>query len=157
MNVGKRIQDRRKELNISVDELARRLNKNRTTVYRYEKGDIENLPLGTLSPLAEILETTPAYLMGWADDFSKHVVVTEEGGDKERYMRPENCRIYDLNENQLSAEIVHVVSGQRSINPTSIIERFKCWTAERDNIEFTDEEYEEIINYMEYLMYKRSK
>lgn len=65
MTVGKRIKDRRQELNMSVDELARRLNKNRTTIYRYEKGDIENLPIDILEPLAKALDTTPAYLMGW--------------------------------------------------------------------------------------------
>ena len=65
MDVGKRIKERRKELNMSVDELAQKLNKNRTTVYRYEKGDIENLPMDILGPLAEVLNTTPAYLMGW--------------------------------------------------------------------------------------------
>ena len=65
VNIGRRIQDRRKELNLSIEEIAKRLNKNRTTVYRYERGDIGNLPLETLRPLAEILETTPAYLMGW--------------------------------------------------------------------------------------------
>lgn len=64
MDVGKRIRERRKELNISVDELAKKLNKNRTTVYRYEKGDIENLPMDILGPLAKALDTTPAYLMG---------------------------------------------------------------------------------------------
>lgn len=50
---------------MTIDELAYRLNKNRTTVYRYEKGDIENLPLGILDCLANALNTTPAYLMGW--------------------------------------------------------------------------------------------
>lgn len=67
VNIGKRIQNRRKELKLSIDEIAKRLNKNRTTVYRYERGDIGNLPLETLKPLAEILETTPAYLMGWEE------------------------------------------------------------------------------------------
>lgn len=157
LNVGKRIQDRRRELNMSVDELAKRLNKNRTTVYRYEKGDIENLPLGTLTPLAEILETTPAYLMGWVDNFSTHTEVTEKGDDKERDMRPEDCRVYDSEENQLSAEITDVNSGCCSINPTSIIECFNRWVADRDTIAFTDEEHAKIISYMEFLMYKRNK
>ena len=65
MTVGNRIKARRQELNMSVDELAKRLNKNRATVYRYEKGEIENLPLDILEPLAKALDTTPAYLMGW--------------------------------------------------------------------------------------------
>lgn len=65
MNIGERIKERRKELKISADELAKRLGKDRSTIYRYEKGDIENLPLDILEPIAKALDTTPAYLMGW--------------------------------------------------------------------------------------------
>lgn len=67
MDVGKRIQQRRKDLHMSVDELARQLGKNRATIYRYEKGDIENLPIDILEPLAIALDTSPQYLMGWTD------------------------------------------------------------------------------------------
>ena len=65
MLIGQKIRELRKELNISADELACKLGKNRATIYRYEKGDIENLPLDVISPLAEILETTPEHLLGW--------------------------------------------------------------------------------------------
>lgn len=65
MSVGKRIKERRNELHMSVDELAVKLNKNRATIYRYEKGEIENLPIDVLEPLAKALDTTPQYLMGW--------------------------------------------------------------------------------------------
>lgn len=67
MTVGERIKQRRLELNLSVEELAKKLGKNRATVYRYENNDIENLPITTLEPLAKALETTPAYLIGWED------------------------------------------------------------------------------------------
>ena len=65
MTIGDRIKNRRKYLKMSTDELGRRLGKDRSTIYRYEKGDIENLPLDILEPIAEALETTPQYLMGW--------------------------------------------------------------------------------------------
>ena len=65
MNIGERIKNRRLELGLSVDELAKRIGKNRATVYRYESSDIENLPTGVLEPLAKALSTTPAYLIGW--------------------------------------------------------------------------------------------
>ena len=68
MKVGDRISAKRQDLGMSVDELAARLGKNRATVYRYEKGDIENMPVNVLEPLAEVLQTTPAYLMGWTPD-----------------------------------------------------------------------------------------
>lgn len=68
MTIGERIKQRRIELGLSVDEVAEKLGKNRATVYRYESNEIENLPVGTLEPLAKILETTPAQLMGWDDE-----------------------------------------------------------------------------------------
>lgn len=64
MTIGDRIRDRRQELGFSVDELAARLGKNRATVYRYENGDIEKLPVAILEPLASALETNEAYLIG---------------------------------------------------------------------------------------------
>lgn len=67
MNIGERIKEKRKYLKLSVDDIANKLNKNRATVYRYESNDIENLPISILEPLAQILETTPTYLMGLED------------------------------------------------------------------------------------------
>lgn len=65
MSIGQRIKKRRKELKMSADELAKRLGKDRSTIYRYEKGDIENMPIDILEPIAEALSTSPQYLMGW--------------------------------------------------------------------------------------------
>ena len=60
MNIGDRIKSRRKQLKMSADELGKRLGKDRSTIYRYEKGDIENMPLDILEPIAKVLRTTPA-------------------------------------------------------------------------------------------------
>ena len=79
MCVHERIKCRRNELNMSVDELANKLNKNRATIYRYEKGDIENLPL-------DILETTPQYLMGWDSPRIFEMKVMDGDGTEVTYM-----------------------------------------------------------------------
>lgn len=71
MTIGARIKQRRKELGLTVDELAERLGKNRATVYRYESNDIENLPTTVLEPLAKVLKVHPAYLIGWQADIYK--------------------------------------------------------------------------------------
>lgn len=78
MNVGERIKQRRKELRISADELGAALGKDRSTVYRYEKGDIEKLPLDILEPIARVLHTTPQYLMGWTEEQNKKPVQEDE-------------------------------------------------------------------------------
>lgn len=74
MSIGERIKKRRQELNLSVEDIAKVLNKNRATVYRYESDEIENMPTSVLEPLSKILNTTPAYLMGWEDENSDPIL-----------------------------------------------------------------------------------
>lgn len=70
-SVQSRIKARRKELDLSADDVATALGVSRATIYRYESADIEKLPATVLQPLANVLRTTPAYLMGWnTSDFS---------------------------------------------------------------------------------------
>nr|DAM28515.1 MAG TPA: Repressor protein CI [Caudoviricetes sp.] len=59
---------RRKQLKLSADVVAERLGVSRSTIFRYEKGEIEKLPTNILDDIAKILQTTPAYLMGWESD-----------------------------------------------------------------------------------------
>ena len=71
MNIGLRIKQRRKELKMTADELGKLIGKDRSTIYRYEKGDIETMPLEILEPVAMFLQTTPQHLMGWDDEQSE--------------------------------------------------------------------------------------
>nr|DAG05025.1 MAG TPA: helix-turn-helix domain protein [Siphoviridae sp. ctuy39] len=73
MTIGQRIKNRRICLGLSVDEVALKLGKNRATIYRYEKDDIKDLPITVLEPLANVLETTPADLMGWGGSSDKDI------------------------------------------------------------------------------------
>lgn len=67
MTTGERLKYRRKEIGLSAEKVAERLGVSPATIYRYEKGDIEKVPVDSLAALAKILHTTPAYLMGWED------------------------------------------------------------------------------------------
>ena len=64
---GERMQERRKELGISADALAEYLGVSRSTVFRYENGDIEKVPANRLTDIAKFLKTSEAFLMGWED------------------------------------------------------------------------------------------
>lgn len=64
MDIGSRIKKRRTELKMSVDSLAKLIGKDRSTVYRYESGGIDKISAEMLEPLADALQTTPAYLIG---------------------------------------------------------------------------------------------
>jgi len=53
---------------MSADELGVLLGKDRSTIYRYENGEIENLPLDVLEPIAAALQTTPQQLLNWEEE-----------------------------------------------------------------------------------------
>ena len=65
MTTGERLKLRRKEIGFSAEKVADQLGVSPATIYRYEKGDIEKVPVDSLAELAKILQTSPAYLMGW--------------------------------------------------------------------------------------------
>lgn len=70
IDVGKRIQERRKSLGLSQDELASRLGLNskssRSVVSKLEK-DASNITTDRIKLIADVLGCTPGYLMGWED------------------------------------------------------------------------------------------
>ena len=68
MTIGKRIRDRRKELGLTQEELAKRLgNSSRASVCTVEN-DREDLTTTRISKFASALGVTPAYLMGWKEN-----------------------------------------------------------------------------------------
>ena len=68
MTVGERIKQRRKALKMSADELAESVGVSRSTIFRYEKGDIEKVGPEVLKKIADKLNVSPGDLMGWEDN-----------------------------------------------------------------------------------------
>lgn len=67
MTIGQRIKERREELDITQDELAKRLGyKSRSSINKIEL-DIYNLKQSKIKAIADALQTTPGYIMGWND------------------------------------------------------------------------------------------
>ena len=67
MTKGQRIKLKREELNIKQTELAEKVHISKQTLYKYENDIITNIPSNKLEEIAAALDTTPDYLMGWAD------------------------------------------------------------------------------------------
>lgn len=65
MEIGDRIKARREELGFSLEDVARQLVVNRSTVKRYESGETRRIPFPTIEKLASILSTSVEALMGW--------------------------------------------------------------------------------------------
>ena len=67
LTAGERLKRLRKERGLSADELGAMIGKDRSTIYRYERDDIENATIDVLPRLARALQTTPQHIMGWDD------------------------------------------------------------------------------------------
>lgn len=89
MTVGERIKQRRLELNLSQDELAKKVGyKSRSSINKIELA--RDLPLKKVELMAKALDTTPSYLMGWSEEpYDIHVdgvrieVSAQPQGDRE--------------------------------------------------------------------------
>ena len=62
-----RIKERRNEQGFTLLDLANILGVKEATVQRYESGEIKNIKHETVVKLADILNCSPQYLMGWVD------------------------------------------------------------------------------------------
>ena len=66
MNVGEKIRQKRIELDMSQDELAKKVGyKSRSSIQKIEAS--RDLPLRKVKKMADALGTTPSYLMGWEE------------------------------------------------------------------------------------------
>lgn len=68
MTKGERIKLLREKANMTQEELATLLNTTKQTIYKYEQSIVTNIPSDRVERIAEVLNTTPAYIMGWESD-----------------------------------------------------------------------------------------
>ena len=67
MTIGERIRIRREELGMTQDELAKKIGyKSRSSVNKIEL-DLYNLKQSKIKAIADALDTTPSYIMGWEE------------------------------------------------------------------------------------------
>lgn len=67
MNIGERLKKRRESLGLTLEQVGNYIGVGRATVQRYENNSID-IKRTVAIKLAEILKTTPGYIMGWDDE-----------------------------------------------------------------------------------------
>lgn len=77
MKIGERIKNRREQLDMSQEELARRLGyKSRSSINKIEN-DASGLPQTKIAAIANALLTTPAFIMGWEEEQQKNSTLAD--------------------------------------------------------------------------------
>jgi len=68
MVTGDRIKELRIKNNMSQEELGQKVGLHKAAIYKYETARVVNIKRTTLIKLADVLGTTPMYLMGISDE-----------------------------------------------------------------------------------------
>lgn len=66
--IGNRIKLRREQLNLTQEELGAHLSLNKSTINRYESGEVKKIKLPILHALAKFLDVDPNWLALKTDD-----------------------------------------------------------------------------------------
>lgn len=120
MELKDKILARRTELGLSLDQVADRVGVSKTTIMRWENGDISNMRRDKINKLAQALQVSPAYLMGWTDEINGaipdtlnmdddfqviHRAYQENWGEKEKIKFKELMKIaFDLKFNDENSD-----------------------------------------------------
>lgn len=68
MDIGDKIHTLRISLGLTLEDVGNAVGVGKSTVRKWEVGDIANMRRDKIAALAKVLQTTPAYLMGWEDE-----------------------------------------------------------------------------------------
>lgn len=71
--IGIRIAERRNELGLTMDEVAQKIGVAKSTIQRYEKGQIKKIKLPVIESIAAALFVNPDWLIGNTDNPAPNV------------------------------------------------------------------------------------
>lgn len=70
LDMNEKIRMLRKKYNLTLEEVGNFVGVGKSTVRKWENGDIANMRRDKIAKLAKVLNTTPVYLMGWDSELS---------------------------------------------------------------------------------------
>lgn len=68
MEMGEKIKYLREKAGMTLEELGQKVGVGKSTVRKWETGQIANMRRDKISKIANALDVSPAYLMGWTDN-----------------------------------------------------------------------------------------
>lgn len=68
VDLGKRLFDLRKERGLTLEEVGQAVGVGRSTVRKWETGQIASMKRDKIKKLSDCLGVSPAYICGWTDD-----------------------------------------------------------------------------------------
>ena len=82
MTIWQRIRAARERRDMTQDEVARRCNTTKQTIFKYENEIVTNIPYDKIVLLSNALDVSPAYLFGWEEKKNSPSEVQLTEGEK---------------------------------------------------------------------------
>lgn len=116
-SIGKKIREKRIELGMTQEELATKLGyKSKTTIAKIENGT-NDITQSKVVDFAKVLQTTPAYLMGWID-IAEKTRPTQQELDKIKSSSYENLVIKEMKKMNQKGKVKLLNTAQEMVcNP----------------------------------------
>lgn len=89
-NIGRYLKNRRTELGMTLESVAEKVGVSKSTILRWETGDIKNMRRDKIASLSKALNISPSVIMGWNE--------SEKSVAKESLFVAESKSIYGYSE-----------------------------------------------------------
>ena len=86
MKTGELIYNRRKQLNLTLEDVAKYVHVSKSTVKKWETGFIKNMKSDKMALLSEVLQMEPTELFDWPSSHNAKTIIvsTENYSDEEK-------------------------------------------------------------------------
>lgn len=187
MELGEKIKKLRKEKNMTLEQVGEIVGVGKSTVRKWENGMIANMRRDKIAKLAEALDTSPAYLMGWID--------SKELGRKIKQLRLARGEDIMTTANNLEISVDLLAEYEKAIreipdgllekiakyfnitveqllhddslatlndnifasNDPVSLEQHRMWFEQVGDVQWTKEEFEKLIAFAQFLKQQRKK
>ncbi|AYV93561.1 helix-turn-helix domain-containing protein [Fusobacterium necrophorum subsp. funduliforme] len=78
MDTGKKLKEKRLQLGLTLEEVGKIVGVAKSTVRKWETGDIENMKKDKIVLLAKALHVSPAFIMGLEDEYNNNFHISSE-------------------------------------------------------------------------------
>ncbi len=100
MDLGKRIKDRRLELDLTLEEVGNKVGVTKSTILKWETGYIENMKRNNIALLAEALKVSPLWIMG-IEEIDSSPIEEESISELEEYFDKHKHKLHKLPKNEI--------------------------------------------------------
>ena len=80
MEIGEKIKYLRTRQGMTLEELGEKVGVGKSTVRKWETGAIANMRRNKIASLADALNVSPSYLMGWEDEYNTDMNIDNNSG-----------------------------------------------------------------------------